>query len=276
MDLDPKNLGVALRPSYYTLRNGGGKGRRAPGAAPSLVARVRASALTNADVGWRVCDGLLAWGRFFGRNLAGWAGVGRACARIEAKKSAFARALARRACAMFVGAYVRTRVSRCMTGWSFEAANAIDETARWRRLDRHVDDEVVALTVTFIHAHTHTCTDRHEHTCTNMRTYAHVCMHATRTYSHEELHGHAVSTPFLHLHPHSHKYIRNIMCECEKEARQGQRRTETETETETAKGKWSSESGGGDLQCFSLLANETDKDVYPHHSLSWAVQVTKR
>ena len=49
-----------------------------------------------------------------------------------------------------------------------------------------------------------------------------------------------------------------------------------ETETETAKGKWSSESGGGDLQCFSLLANETDKDVYPHHSLSWAVQVTKR
>ena len=36
MDLDPKNLGVALRPSYYTLRNGGGKGRHAPGAAPSF------------------------------------------------------------------------------------------------------------------------------------------------------------------------------------------------------------------------------------------------
>ena len=62
LDLDPKNLGVALRPSYYTLRNGGGKGRRAPGAATSLIARVRASALTNADVGWRMCDGVLAWG----------------------------------------------------------------------------------------------------------------------------------------------------------------------------------------------------------------------
>jgi hypothetical protein len=29
----------------------------------------------------------------------------------------------------------------------------------------------------------------------------------------------------------------------------------------------------GKGQCFAQLANETDRDVYPHHSLSWGLQV---
>ena len=60
LDLDPGDLGVTLRPTYYTIRNGGGKGR-------------------------------------------------------------------------------------CLTGWVLEGSDGLDENAKWRKLDQHDDDQSFVL-----------------------------------------------------------------------------------------------------------------------------------